>query len=154
MAVLRACRGSACGGTIKEDSSLADLDNQIIDTTDDLPVPTSPIPIAQFGRIYIQPWRNVLFETSNVTLTAGADGSITSMGTQDSSAAASGFTAATAAANTQAQDVAARNTAVAAKNTAAASVAQYADTVNKSLADCLVQEAAIAKAGGHPVPCQ
>jgi hypothetical protein len=105
----------------------------------------------------VQPLRNVLFQTSTAALTVAADGSIANVGTPSSSAAAAGFTAASGAANAQASAIAARNTAVAGQNTAAAAqtaAATYADTVNKALADCLTQQAAIVKAGGRPVACQ
>jgi hypothetical protein len=117
------------------------------------------VPIVQLGRVYVQPLRNVLFQTSTAALTVAADGSIANVGTQSSSAAAAGFTAATGAANAQASATAARNTAVAGQNTAAsaqttAAAATFADTVNKALADCLTQQAAIVKADGRPVACQ
>jgi hypothetical protein len=119
------------------------------------------LPIVQLGRLYVQPLRNVLFQTSVAALSVGADGSIASVGTQSSSAAAAGFTAAGGAANAQGAAIAAHNTAVGAQNSAAAAqttaataASTFADTVNKALADCLVQQSAIAKAGGKPVPCQ
>jgi hypothetical protein len=137
-----------------------DLDNDLVETTTDVSAPIL-VPIVQLGRLYVQPLRNVLFQTSAAALTVGTDGSIASVGTQSSSAAAAGFTAAGGAATAQANAIAARNTAVAAQNTAGAAqttattaAATFADTVNKALADCLTQQAAIVKAGGRPVACQ
>jgi hypothetical protein len=173
LSVLRTCLG-ICGGALKPQAAgtlpstaiapgvvtSEDLDNDLVETTGDVSGSIA-VPIVQLGRLYVQPLRNVLFQTSVAALTVAADGSIASVGTQSSSAAAAGFTAATGAANAQASAIAAHNTAVGAQNTAGAAqttattaAATYADTVNKAIADCLTQQAAIVKAGGRPVACQ
>ena|ERR1700722_17711797 len=102
-----------------------------------------------------------MFETSNVALATSADGSLASVGTQDSSAAASAFTGLGAAATAQTQAmanqngaIAATNTAIGAQNAAAVATATYADNVNKAKVDCLAQQAALIKAGGKAVPCE
>jgi hypothetical protein len=170
LATLRTCLG-VCGGMLSSTSSAGgmsplapssiaagikssdNMENNLIETTADVSPPIQ-VPVVQLGRIYVQPLRNVLFQTSTAALSVNADGSIASVGTQSSSALAAGFTAATGAANSEASAVAARNTAIGAQNTAATTAASFADTVNKSLADCLTQQTSILKAGGRPVQCQ
>jgi hypothetical protein len=62
-----------------------DLDNDLLETTSDVAAAV-PVPIVQLGELYMQPLRNVLFQTSVAALTVGTDGSISSVGTQSSSA--------------------------------------------------------------------
>lgn len=161
LATLRLCRGECRLETNLGSDPDTGTPTSIIDTTDDAATAVMSVPIVQLGRIYVQPLRNVMFETSNVTLATAADGSLSSVGTQGSSAAASGFTALSAAASAQAQAVANRNgavgainTAIGAQNAAAVSTATFTDNVNKARADCLVQQTAIVKAGGTAVPCE
>lgn len=154
LATLRACLGPCAGTpTAAGGSSVVgaadDLNNDLVETTTDV-MPATSVSVIQLGRVYVQPLKNVLFQTSSATLTLNADGSIASVGTQSSNAAASGFAAATAAAGAQSGAVAARNTGVAAQNTVVTTQATLADTVNKAAADCLQQAQQIIAAGKKP----
>jgi hypothetical protein len=167
LATLRVCQGH-CGGELTTAISpgsilpiamppgmtpASDFDNALVETTGDLA--SLAVPIAQYGKLGEVSMRSKLFETSIATLMQNPDGSIASIGTQSSNAAAAGFTAATAAANAQTSALAAKNTATTAVNGALGAKAQYVDTVNKSIADCFAQQATITAQGGQPVgQCQ
>jgi hypothetical protein len=176
LGVLRTCLGT-CRGQLASSQQNADIgensdpdanmgfrpisgaddpNNSYIEVTQDI-APALPVQLPQFGRVVIQPLKNGLFETSSVSVALNADGSIASVGNQDSSAlsGSTGLGAVTSAANAEASAIAARNTAVGAQNTAIMNAASLVDTVNKNLADCLTQQAAILKAGGRPIgSCQ
>ena len=159
-AILRACLGP-CGGVLTTaalalgaaaapaDASLLH-DGKMIETSNDIS-PATLVQVAQFGQFRIQPLTNVLFQTTAVSVTHNADGSIASMGTQSSSGLATGLTGLGTAATSQASAETARNTAVTAVNTANLNQVQYVDNVNKARADCLAQQQAILKANGQPV---
>lgn len=167
LATIRVCQGG-CGGELTPAitagaikpiampngvSVRTDFENTLVETTADLA--TLNVPIAQYGRLSEVSMHSKLFETSIATLMQNPDGSIASIGTQSSNAAAAGFTAATAAANAQTSAIAARNTATTAANTALGAKAQFVDTVNKAIADCFAQQATITAQGGQPVgQCQ
>lgn len=154
LATLRLCRGTCPPSGQSDGHDLLGAPGSIVDTSADLAPPLTNLAIVQLGRVYEQPLRNVMFETSSVSLATGVDGSLTSVGTKDSSAAAAGFSSLGAAANAQMQATSSRNTAIGAQNAAAVANASYADTVNKAKADCLDQQAKIIKAGGTAVPCE
>ena len=108
------------------------------------------------------PFRNVALQNTSVAIALAADGTITSLGTHDQSIGNSvlgtvgtdvqGVASAYAARNTA---IGAANTATGAANTAAQNSVQWADTVNKALADCLTQQKAIIQAGVTPLTsCQ
>lgn len=125
----------------------------LAETTDELAV-RQTLWLPQFGQLRVFPERSRLFENATLAVSMNADGTIASAGYHSLSTAATGFTGVATAAGQAAAAETAHNSAVTAANTAATTQASYADTVNKSLADCLVQQAAILKAGGKPVNCQ
>jgi hypothetical protein len=130
--------------------------NTITEVTADL-APALPLPLPQLGRFEIEPVEDGLFESSTASATLNADSTVSSVGNQSSNVVAgtTGLGAVTASANAEASGIAARNTAVGAVNTAASSAATNVDNLNKALADCLTQQAAILHAGGKPIgSCQ
>lgn len=109
-----------------------------------------PVSVPQLGKKLVMPVHNPFGRDTNLTLTLGPDGTLTTLSVQDNSTIAAGLTGVGNAATAYTNAIAARNTAIAAQNTAAAAVAGYPDTVLKGQADCLQQQAAIVKAGGTP----
>ncbi len=111
--------------------------------------------LPQFGRVHIYSARSELFENNNLVVTLAADGSLQTISSHDlSTAAPTGLTGLSAAATAAASAQTAHNTAVGAASTATVNNLQMPDTVNKALADCWTQRAAVIAAGGTPVDCQ
>lgn len=113
------------------------------------------VAVGQFGPRLIVPFKDHVFENATISLTLAADGSLTSIGTQQTSTANTFVTALGTAAQAQATSAAATNTAIGQRNTAQQALAGYPDLVNKSLADCLSQQKTIISLGGTPpAKCQ
>ena len=157
---LRVCLGpctNRAGGVLPGASSpnttAEVVDTFVTDTSNDLI--NTPVPLTQFGRLNVQTMHSALFGTAVASFTQGGDGTISQIGTQSSNSAAAGLASATAVANAASTAIAARNTAITAQNGAAVATAQFADTVNKALADCLAQQALISAQGMRPLAsCQ
>lgn len=135
LATVRLCRG-AC----------TDERGRVVDTTDDLQ-PPSRMALSQLGRMDVLPLSSGLFDKSNLVVALNADGSIASLGTQLSNTAATNLA-------TVGQIADAITSGRTNRNAQAIAAANYADTVNKALADCLTQQEIIRKAGATPAPCQ
>jgi hypothetical protein len=117
--------------------------------------PPVPVSVPQLGRYLVLPLKNDLFENSSLNVTVAADGTVTSMGNHSTGTLGSSLDTAGKIGDALASQATARNGAIAAQNTAAVNSAQFADNVNKALADCLSQQEAVRKAGGTPVgACQ
>ena len=113
------------------------------------------VAVPQLGRLLVLPLANTIFENSTLQVGLNTDGTVATIGSTDNSGAATGVAGLGSAADSYVSGVGYRNTAIGAANTAKAADVQYADTVNKALADCLTQQAAILKAGATPaMSCQ
>jgi len=111
--------------------------------------------VPQFGRYVVLPLTNGLFQNSNLVVALNPDGSIASLGNHSTGTLAAGLGVAGQIGDQFATSAKARNDAMAAANAAAATSAAAMDVANKTLADCLTQQAAIKAAGGTPIgSCQ
>lgn len=156
-ASLRICRETDPG--CKAIAALQ-ADNTFVETTNDNST-RMPVRIPQFGRMIALTEKSGLFENAQLNATLNADGTIQTIGYHSSSSLVAGLQGIGQAAGNVNSAISARNTAIGQANTAEAAITtattaqiQAPDTVNKALADCLTQAAAILKAGGTPVPCQ
>ena len=155
IAHLRVCHGECTDSMVGADGGDDVSELTTYDTTNDISVVNDVVPISQFGRKYVLSMKNFLFQSSSATLVFNTNGSIASVGTQASNAAATqGFGAAATTAATASQALTGVNTAITAANGAITTVQTNADTVNKALADCYTQQQVIIKAGGRPAACQ
>src|SRR5665213_117548 len=107
----------------------------------------------QFGRALVFDAHSAMFENASLAITLNADGTISSVGTHDTSTAAAGLATLATTAQAAATAQAAHNTAVSAENTSIMNQMQIPDNTNKYYADCLTQAAAIVKAEGTAAPC-
>jgi hypothetical protein len=135
------------------------LEDRPVETTTD--VSRQSVSIAQFGRILILPQRSGLFENAVLTTGLNPDGTISKMSFHSSSTLLAGLGTLGTAANSVATGIAARNTAIGNVNTAqktlsdaATAQVQAPGLYNKTLADCLANQATIINAGYTPMPCQ
>jgi hypothetical protein len=113
------------------------------------------VAIGQFGQRLIVPFKDRVFENAGIGISLAADGSVTSIGTQQTSTANTFVAGLGTAAQSQAASIAALNTAVGQQNTAVQAAVGYPDLVNKSLADCLTQQkTAIGLGGTVTTKCQ
>jgi hypothetical protein len=130
------------------------LGQNLTKTNDQLAI-VQNVSIPQLGARMILPFSDQIFQNNSLNITLASDGTITSLGTQQTGTAGTTLSALTTDAQAAGSAIAARNTAIGARNTAIQAVTGYADTVNKSLADCLQQQQTIVKYGGTPtVNCQ
>ncbi len=164
-ASLRVCRqlanaGSTCLANAGSLKKAAPIDGEMIPTSEDIGGRLAVI-LPQMGRFIVLPEQSKLFESDTLQVSMNADGSIASISDNSSSTAATGIAGVgTAASNAQsalaaqATAISSLNTANAAVTTAEATQMEAPDTYNRTLADCLTQQAAVTQAGGKPVPCQ
>jgi hypothetical protein len=142
---LRLCGGASCA--TNDATNWTDATQTIAELDE--------IGVAQYGKRIIMPFRNVVLQNTSVTIALAADGTITSLGTHDQSIGNSVLGTVGTDVQGVASAYAARNTAIGAANTATQNAVQWADTVNKALADCLAQQKAIIQAGVTPTTsCQ
>jgi len=156
-AVLRVCRAGQAGCAPQR---AAQPDDMLVETTGD-DNPRVALRLPQFGRLVVLTEESGLFENALLSVTLNSDGTIQTINYHATSTLATGLGGLGQAAGNASTAIAARNTAIAAKNTAEAAVTtaataqiQAPDTYNKALADCLMQAAAITRAGLTPAPCQ
>ena len=141
LAELRLCRGACASESTLQPST-------------DIATPTG-VSVPQFGRYVVLPLTNGLFQNSNLVVALNPDGSIASLGNHSTGTLAAGLGVAGQIGDQFATSAKARNDAMAAANAAAATSAAAVDVANKTLADCLTQQAAIKAAGGTPIgSCQ
>lgn len=141
IAELRLCRNSCSSeGGIEASSDLA-----------------SPIAVnlPQFGRYVVLPLKNQIFENSSLTVQVNPDGSIASIGNHSTGTLATNLATVGQIGDQLATNAKAGNDAIAAANSVNAANAAAVDIANKTLADCLAQQAAVKAAGGTPIgTCQ
>jgi hypothetical protein len=141
-------------GTLRLCRDACVLGSGPVETTADLAAPV-PVSVPQLGRYMVLPLKNQLFENSNLTVALNADGTISSIGNHALGTLATNLGVAGQVGDAVGAATTARNAATTSQNTAAVSSAQFADTVNKALADCLTQQAAVRTAGGRAIgTCQ
>ncbi|WP_152601664.1 hypothetical protein [Burkholderia paludis] len=124
--------------------------------------PSVPITLPQLGKRILVPLHTHVGDDVTISATLSADGAPTVLSLANTSTLAQGLTAVSGAANSYSTALGAENTAIGQRNTAltaqstlSTTNATLNDTKLKAQADCLVQQAAIVKAGGTPVAgCQ
>lgn len=136
--VLRLCDGS-CGTSALDGGVLVGRPEDI--------ATNSFVVLPQLGRLLVLPLRNALFQSSKLSVSLNADGTLASVGLQASGSLAQGLAGTAAAAKDE-------MAATAAHNASRAAQAQFPTLVNQAIANCLTASAAITAAGGTPVPCQ
>ena len=111
--------------------------------------------VSQLGRYIVLPLKNQPFENSNLVVALNSDGTIASLSNHSTGTLATNLATAGQIGDQLATNAAARNSAIKDANAAAAANAAAVDTANKTLADCLTQQAAVKAAGGTPIgSCQ
>jgi hypothetical protein len=134
---LRLCRGACSSETNPQAAT-------------DLAAPAA-VNISQLGRYIVLPLKNQVFENSNLVVALNADGTIASLSNHSTGTLATNLATAGQIGDQLATNAAARNSAIKDADAAAAANAAAVDTANKTLADCLTQQAAVKAAGGTPV---